>query len=29
VAPLEVVRKREGEFEGKFVSGVAARKARV
>lgn len=29
VAPLEVVRQREGDFEGKFVSAVAARKARV
>jgi len=27
VAPLEVVRQREGEFEGRMVSAVAARKA--
>jgi hypothetical protein len=26
VAPLEVVRQREGEFEGRMVSAVAARK---
>jgi hypothetical protein len=27
VAPLEVVREREGEFEGAHVASVAARKA--
>lgn len=27
VAPLEVLREREGEFEGRMVAGVAARKA--
>src|SRR4029079_18234554 len=28
VAPLEVVRQREGEFEGRFVASVAARRPR-